>query len=62
MVPHSRLLTAKPGGFGAFGGEAAAGAQRAKPADGKTVAVSETVIPTFKIGQEMRARLNPRNG
>ena len=46
-------------GFGAFAVKRRQARTGRNPRTGKTVSVSEKVIPTFKTGKEMRARLNP---
>src|SRR3954471_13463095 len=46
-------------GFGAFAVKRRNPGPGRTPRTGATVAVTEKVIPTFKTGKEMRARLNP---
>lgn len=45
-------------GFGAFAAKKREARTGRNPRTGEAVAVSEKIIPTFKTGKEMRARLN----
>ena len=45
-------------GFGAFAVKKRDARTGRNPRTGETVSVTEKVIPTFKTGKEMRARLN----
>ena len=45
-------------GFGAFSAKVRGARQGRNPRTGAVVAVAEKVVPFFKTGKEMRARLN----